>query len=208
MTQHPTRPDRPSPPQPVPGGAPPALAIGLGVRHARMTLGLRLQDVATLAGCSESLVSKVENGRALPSLTTLHRLAAALQTTVGRLCATPDAGDEVVSRRGQRPVVTMDPLRRGPGIRMERLIPYGPAHLLQGNIHIVEPGGGSEGSLSHEGEEVGFVLEGALELTVDGHAYALEAEDSFRFRSNLPHGYRNLGARRARVIFINTPPSF
>ena len=102
----------------------------------------------------------------------------------------------------------MDPLRRGTGIHMERLIPYDDAHLLQGNIHIVEPGGGSEGTIAHEGEEVGFVIEGKHELTVGTQTFTLSAEDSFCFRSSIPHSYRNPGATRARVIFINTPPSF
>lgn len=191
-----------------PGAAEPNLLLGTSIRHARMTLGLRLQDVAARVGCSESLISKIENGRTLPSLTTLHRIADALQTTVGRLCATADPNNGVVARSGERTVITMDPLRRGTGIRMERLIPYDDAHLLQGNIHIVEPGGGSEGTIAHEGEEVGFVIEGKLELTVGGQTFTLSAEDSFCFRSSVPHSYRNPGATRARVIFVNTPPSF
>ncbi len=182
--------------------------VGTSIRHARMTLGIRLQDVAAHVGCSESLISKIENGRTLPSLTTLRRIADALQTTVGRLCATADPNDGVVARSGERPVITMDPLRRGTGIRMERLIPYDDAHLLQGNIHIVEPGGGSEGTIAHEGEEVGFVIEGKLELTVGDQTFTLSAEDSFCFHSSIPHSYSNPGATRARVIFINTPPSF
>jgi transcriptional regulator with XRE-family HTH domain len=191
-----------------PGAAEPELLVGTSIRHARMTLGVRLQDVAARVGCSESLISKIENGRTLPSLTTLHRIADALQTTVGRLCATANPNDDVVARSGERPVITMDPLRRGTGIRMERLIPYDDAHLLQGNIHIVEPGGGSEGTIAHEGEEVGFVIEGKLELTVGDQTFMLSAEDSFCFRSNIPHSYRNPGATRARIIFVNTPPSF
>ncbi len=189
-------------------GLEPGPRLGTAIRHARLTLGIRLQDVADKVGCSESLVSKIENGRALPSLKTLHRIADALQTTVGRLCAAPDGRDGIVSRRGERPVVQVDPVRRGEGICMERLIPYDAAHLLQGNIHIISPGGSSDGSLSHEGEEVGFVIEGTLELTVGSETHLLQAEDSFSFRSELPHSYRNPGAVRARVIFINTPPSF
>lgn len=182
--------------------------VGTSIRHARMTLGIRLQDVAARVGCSESLISKIENGRTLPSLTTLHRIADALQTTVGRLCATRDPNAGIVARRGERPIIIIDPLGRDEGIRMERLIPSDDAHLLQGYIHIVEPGGGSEGSLSHQGEEVGFVIEGTLELTVGEQTYTLAAEDSFCFRSTLTHSYRNPGATRARVIVINTPPSF
>ena len=102
----------------------------------------------------------------------------------------------------------MDPLRQGTDTSLERLIPYDAAHLLQGNIHIVEEGGGSDGTVSHEGEEVGFVIEGRLELTVGDQTYMLGPEDSFCFRSSIPHGYRNPGPGRARVLFINTPPSF
>jgi len=174
-----------------PGAAEPEVRVGTSIRHARMTLGIRLQDVAARVGCSESLISKIENGRTLPSLTTLHRIADALQTTVGRLCATADPNDGVVARSGERSVITIDPLRRGTGIQMERLVPYDDAHLLQGNIHIVEPGGGSEGTISHEGEEVGFVIEGKLELTVGGQTFMLSAEDSFCFRSSIPHSYRD-----------------
>jgi transcriptional regulator with XRE-family HTH domain len=184
------------------------MKLGVRIRHARLTLGLRLQDVAGQVGCSESMLSKIENDRALPSLMMLHRIATALQTTVGRLCETAGVTDNVVSRAGERRVVTMDPLRQGTGTSLERLIPYDIAHLLQGNIHIVEEGGGSDGTLSHEGEEVGFVLEGHLELIVGDKTYALGPEDSFCFRSSIPHGYRNPGPGRARVLFINTPPSF
>lgn len=185
------------------------IKIGLRIRHFRLTLGLRLQDVALKVDCSESLLSKIENDRILPSLSMLHRIAAALHTTVGILCATPgESLNKVVTRAEERQIVTMDPLRRGSGTYMERLIPYDPAHLLQGNIHVIEAGGGSDGTISHDGEEVGLVLEGQLELVVADQVYHLGLNDSFSFRSSLPHGYRNPGPGRARVLFVNTPPSF
>ena len=186
----------------------PEIRIGLRLRHARLGRGLRLRDVAELAGCSESMLSKIENDRAAPSLAVLHRITEALGLTVGEVFSRLHEVGRVVSRPGERPVVAFDPLRSGTGIRMERLIPYGPAHLLQGSIHIVEPGGGSDGMITHDGEEVGYVIEGALELTVGGEVFELTEGCSFVFRSEVPHGYRNTGPVRARVIFINTPPTF
>lgn len=184
------------------------IKLGVRLRHARMTRGLRLREVAAKAECSESLLSKIENDKALPSLNALHRIAEALGITVGELFAKPNEPQGVVSRSGERPVVTMDPLRQGFGLKMERLIAYDPGHLLQGSIHIVAPGGGSEGLIAHEGEEVGYVIEGQLDLTVGDQTYRLGADDSFCFRSEIPHGYRNPGPGPTRVIFINTPPSF
>ncbi|CAN0582421.1 unnamed protein product, partial [Laminaria digitata] len=41
------------------------------------------------------------------------------------------------------------------GIAAERRVPYAPEHPLQGNVHIIAPGGESEGLIDHAGEEVG-----------------------------------------------------
>jgi transcriptional regulator with XRE-family HTH domain len=192
----------------TPASESPGFGIGVRIRHARMTRGLRLREVAAKADCSESLLSKIENDKVEPSLSVLHRIAGALNITVGELFAKANEAAGVVSRSGARPVVTMDPLRQGFGLQMERLIVHDPRHLLQGNIHIVAPHGGSEGLISHAGEEVGYVIEGQLELTVGDQTFLLGEDDSFFFRSELPHGYRNPGPGRTRVIFINSPPSF
>lgn len=90
---------------------------------------------------------------------------------------------------------------------MERLIPYSREHLLQGNIHLIAPGGGSE-PISHAGEESGYVLEGEIELVIDGKKMRAKSGDSFHFRSELPHAYRNVGRKPACVLWINTPPTF
>jgi ribosome-binding protein aMBF1 (putative translation factor) len=45
--------------------------IGTRLRHARLMQGARLKDVADQAGCSESLVSKIENNKLEPSLQVL-----------------------------------------------------------------------------------------------------------------------------------------
>src|ERR1700756_4371488 len=63
--------------------------LGVKLRHTRMTKGLRLRDLAEKAECSESMLSKIENDRAVPSLKTLYRIAEALGLTVGQLFAQP-----------------------------------------------------------------------------------------------------------------------
>jgi transcriptional regulator with XRE-family HTH domain len=210
MAQSAKRSDEGSPRQEGANGAPTAaeVRVGVRIRHARMNAGLRLKDVAAKADCSESLLSKIENDKIVPSLLSLRRVAAALGLTLGELFAKANESERVVSKAGERPVTAFDPLRRGTGVKLERLIPYGPHHLLQGNIHIIARGGRSDGTVQHAGEEVGYVLEGKIELTVDGKAHVLGAGDSFCFRSEQPHGYRNLGRGRARILFINTPPTF
>lgn len=184
--------------------------IGVRLKHARLTKGLTLREVAELIECSESFVSKVENDKVQPSLAMLHRLVAALEINVTSLFAEAeqDTGPVAIMRSGSRPVIRMDPEWRGNGIALERLVPQPKGTLLQANIHNVAPNGSSDGLIVHEGEELGFVLEGRLELVVDNVVYLVSAGDSFFFRSSLPHGYRNKGREPARILWVNTPPSF
>jgi transcriptional regulator with XRE-family HTH domain len=185
---------------------PPPLALGYRIRHARLTKGLRLQDLAERVGCSKSMLSKVESDRVVPSLPMLQRLAHSLGVELASLFAGVGSDEQVVARAGARPVLDTDPLRRGAGIRYERLVPLGRAVLLEANIHIIEPGGGREDAIQHQGEELGLVLEGQLELTVGGRSYLASAQDSFFFSSILGHSYRNPGPGLTRVMWVNTPP--
>lgn len=186
------------------------ILIGAKLRHARMLLKLRLKDVASSVGCSESMLSKVENDQVKPSLKILHRLAAELNTSIGALFSNIDDANRIVMRRHERPVIRTNTIGRpnAAGVRLECLVPDPANRLLYGSIHIVEPGGGSEGYIEHRGEEIGYLLEGELLLTVDGTQYHLYSGDSFFFDSSLSHGYKNPGEVTTKVVWINTPPTF
>ena len=184
----------------------PSLALGARLRHARLAKRLRLQELADQVGYSKSMLSKIEGDRVVPSLKTLQHIAHALDVDLAMLFAASGTNDDVVSRAGERPVLDVDPLRLGSGIKYERLAPFGQAVLLEANIHVIEPGGSRVDDIQHSGEELGFVLEGQLELTVAGRDYVARAQDSFFFSSSLGHTYRNPGPGITRVMWINTPP--
>src|SRR5260370_12907967 len=74
------------------------MRVSSKLRHARRLRGLTLKEVADKADCSESLLSKIENGRASPSLKMLQRLASALGLTVGQVFAQENHPDSFVMR--------------------------------------------------------------------------------------------------------------
>lgn len=181
--------------------------IGHRLRYARRKQDLLMKEVARRVGCSESLISKIERGHATPSLRMLHNIAAVLNINIASLF---DAGadEQVVRRSGERPLIHLESRTGGGSIDLERLAPSEERTLLEANIHVVEPGAESDGEITHEGEEVGYVIEGTVELTVDDVPYVLNTGDSFYFRSELAHRYRNTGDKTARLLWVNTPPSF
>jgi transcriptional regulator with XRE-family HTH domain len=185
------------------------LQLGPRLRALRRKRNLTLREVADQVGCSESHLSKIETSKITPSLMTLHRITMVVGTTISTLLSHPKNEEKIITRRGARPVVRMsNDGGEGDGFALEELMPDTKPHVLDASIHLLAPGDNSGGTISHEGEELGYVLEGQLELTVDGQTYLLSEGDFFIFRSEKPHSHRNPGQGLTRVIWINTPPSF
>jgi transcriptional regulator with XRE-family HTH domain len=187
----------------------PAMILGGRIRHARTRHGLTLKQLEAQAGCSESMLSKIERGLASPSLSTLHRIAQALRTNVAELTTLAEMLPSPVMRAADRPTVQFSAADAShSGIRLERLVPPQRGQLLQGDIHVLEPGAASADSIQHQGEEIGYVLQGTLSLTIGDITYQLAAGDSFYFLSEQAHSYNNPGDDVTKVLWINTPPTF
>lgn len=181
------------------------LQIGARVKHARLLAGIRMRDLAQKVGCTESMVSKIESGRVVPSLAMLQRLVEALERDMSSFFGSDMNSPGIVLHAGQRPVLLTDPLREGPGVSYERLVPFAAGNLLECNIHIIEATGSKHDPITHQGETVGYVIEGQLELTIDTTMYMLSIGDSFFFKNHLTNSYRNPGPGPARVLWVNTP---
>jgi quercetin dioxygenase-like cupin family protein len=181
--------------------------LGARIRHTRLMRNLTLRQVADLASCSESAVSKFERNLASPSLAMLHRLALALGTNISDLMAQewPDAGP--VQRAGSRPMQVLGQ-DAASGVALEKLTGTMRGGLLQANIHVIAPGARSDGLIDHLGEEIGYVLEGEILLQLGTDTWRLAPGDSFHFASQTPHGYENPGNVSARILWVNTPPTF
>jgi transcriptional regulator with XRE-family HTH domain len=53
---------------------------------------------------------------------------------------------------------------------------------------------------AHPGQEFDYCLEGAMEISINGHAVTLGEGDSVFFDSSLPHGMKALAGKRARFL--------
>ena len=132
------------------------LGVGRNIRHARLVAGFTLRELAERVSCSESLLSKIENEKAVPSLQMLHRIVAQLGTSIGVFFSDPHAHSRIVMRQGTRRTIrTGERNGQDAGVSIEWLVPSPEAKLLSGSIHKIPVGGGSQGEISHKGEEMG-----------------------------------------------------
>jgi transcriptional regulator with XRE-family HTH domain len=182
-----------------------ALQVGARVRHARILRGMRMRDLADSVGCNESMISKIEAGKVMPSLAMLNKIVIALNRDLSSFFGLEIDTHKLVQRPEDRVVVAGDALRGGKGVTYERLVPLAAGNLLEANIHVVEPGGEKNDPITHQGEAVGLLLAGEIDLTIDGAVYRVRAGDSFFFKAHLPNSYRNIGVEIARIMWVNTP---
>jgi transcriptional regulator with XRE-family HTH domain len=181
------------------------LQIGARVRHARLLEGIRIRDLAERVGCAESMISKIENEKVAPSIAMLQRIVEALNRDLPSFFGADISSPGIVQKEGERPVSHTDAIRGGSGVSYERLVPFGGGNLLEGNIHRIEPGGEKADQITHQGETVGYLIAGELELMIEDRTYHLTAGDSFFFKNHLTNRYRNPGPSLTKVIWVNTP---
>ncbi len=171
--------------------------VGLRLRTLRDQQGLSLRALAEKCSLSINAISLIERGENSPTVSTLHRLATALEVPITDFFR-EEARQKIVfvrqnqGLRSQSNGVMMESL--GIGLFQQQLEPF---------RMKIEPGVENLGDpVSHPGEEFVHCLQGEIEYFVDGRAYALEGGDSVLFDAVQPHAYRNSSAEPATILII------
>ena len=172
--------------------------VGAIIRARRRQMQMTLQTLGDAAGVSVGYLSQVERDRATPSLGTLAQIARVLEVAIDYFIATPDARD-ALTREGERPRFSVD----GSSVIYERLGAVFPGNVLSSFVMTVPPGYRSE-VVAHEGEEILYVLEGAVTQMLDGDEIVMSAGDSLHFRGNRPHAWSNHTDAPARLLWTGT----
>ena len=172
--------------------------IGAMIRKRRKQLSLTLQQLGEMSGVSYSYLSQLERDNATPTLGTLAQVAKALGVGIDYFILTPRPSDSL-TRETQRMRFSIN----GSSIQYERLGAEFPGNELSSFIMHVPPGFQSE-TVSHEGEEIIYVLEGSITQVVDGTAFLLETGDSLHYRGTSPHSYFNASTTQSRILWSGT----
>lgn len=178
-------------------------AIGPKVRDRRQQLGLSLQQLAQRAAVSAAAIHKVERGDMVPTITTLLKLAAALDRPIGHF----------VEAGGVEPVATFTPAAaRGAvhaesaGVELRGI--SGPALRFRtaGAVASIAPGA-TGGAGLRPGEDLVLVEDGMLEFEVGSERYTLRAGDALHYPTDRPHRWSNPGPGVARAVWISVADS-
>jgi quercetin dioxygenase-like cupin family protein/DNA-binding XRE family transcriptional regulator len=195
--------------------------LGARIRAARQKRQVGVRELGRQIGVTGSLISQIESGKVLPSVTTLFSVMSALDIPVTEMLgdvadapaapapapaprpsarAEPGLAEPVMLAAADQPVV-----RLGSGVTWHVLNPSGDdrAEFLR---VIYEPGASSSGHgrgmLVHAGREYGVVISGRLTVTVQSEGHELGPGDTISFDASHAHRLSNDGDEPVVAIWF------
>jgi transcriptional regulator with XRE-family HTH domain len=171
--------------------------VGLRIRSLRERDGLSLRALSERCGLSINAISQIERGENSPTVSSLHRLASALNVPITDLFYDEEEQIAVFVKRElgfrvQSDAIVIESL--GLGLINQQLEPF---------RVIIEPGrGNKDDPITHPGEEFIYCLEGEVEYCVGGKGFHLERGDSLLFEAAQPHAYHNSSPSPAIILMI------
>ncbi|BAI80531.1 transcriptional regulator [Deferribacter desulfuricans SSM1] len=181
------------------------MTIGKKVQELRQKKQLTLRQLSKLSGCSLGFLSQVERDLVSPTVSSLKKIADALEVNIMHFFDHPSRYQRVVVKKEERNKL-VNPKSK---VTYELLRPQFSDTELEALYMYLEPGAYSGKELhSHNGEEFVIVLKGELEITVGDEVFHLKEGDSAIYKSNIPHGWKNPGEITTEVIWVNHPPTF
>ncbi|MDX9888142.1 MAG: cupin domain-containing protein [Anaerovoracaceae bacterium] len=176
-------------------------AIALRIRELREISGLSVGTLAKEIGVSTETYVSYESGEIDIPVGFLYELANKYKVELTAILT----GSEPKLR-------SYSLVRKGDGVVVERKKQYHYLSLAYNFVGkkgepfmvTIDPKEGNEDvSLSsHPGQEFNYMVEGRLQLFIDGHEAILEEGDSLYFDSTKAHGMKALGDKPAKLLAI------
>jgi transcriptional regulator with XRE-family HTH domain len=177
--------------------------LGQTIRDLRKKKPLSLKQLAELSGVSVSFLSQVERGATSPSISSLMRIAHALDRTIGSLLESKSESRLV--RRGEGPRL----VHSGGAWDEARLTPREFSHL-QVIRSTLQPGGSTgDEPIVYAAAETSMIVEsGRLEAQFDGEKVMMDEGDCLSFDPSVPHRFTNPTSAPCVIVFASAPPSY
>lgn len=178
------------------------LSLGEKLRRCRKDAKRTMQYVADNAGLSVGFISQVERGITVPSLSSLRAIAGVLDKPISFFLEQPDSSIEA-TRADQRVNYRV---AEG-ALSYERISAKFPGSTLR-SVIVHEPPGHRNEPISHDGEELFYMISGELTVEVEGQRTILRQGDSMHFDSAKIHSTWNHTLETASMLWCGTMDVF
>lgn len=171
-------------------------AIANNLKTIRESRSLSLDQLSELTSVSKSMLRQIETGKSSPTIATIWKIANGLRVSFTSLLRKPVVQAEVRAFKGNKPLTA-----KGQHYRLFPLIPFEPQQSFETYFMEIDPGTTFSGE-PHEGNtfEYVFVLQGKLQISVDGKHYEIKDHEFLQFQANCAHEYTCMGNKMVSAI--------
>jgi transcriptional regulator with XRE-family HTH domain len=166
---------------------------------------LSLDEIADASGLSKSYLSKVERKQAVPSITTVIKVAKTLRVRVSELLGEPppDSPILVVRRhQGKKFVAGGSITNTHEALAANRAVKLMEPFLLRPPKSYDASTYDSDSAFSFPGEHFCFVVSGEIEIDFPDRIVRLAPGDSIYFDSDIPHRTRSTDGTPGEILVI------
>ena len=179
------------------------MKIGEKIRFLRQQNQLTQEELGDRCELSKGFISLLERDMTSPSISTLMDILEALGTDISTFFASEEEEKVVFTQKDfavkteseEKSVITW-------------LIPNAQKNNMEPILLELQSGGRTYPDTPHEGEEIGYVLEGTITLVIGSKKHTVKPGESFLIHPDKPHYIVNNGKRTAKLLWISSPPSF
>ena len=182
--------------------------LGQKLRQLRLRKKIALTDLGKHTGLSASMLSQLENGKLVPTLPTLARIAMVFDVGLEHFFSDKRAKRTFTVVKAEErlrfPENAESPV---PGYFFEVLAFGAPQKNLSAYLaEFPKADCDDRREHSHDGTEFIHVLEGTLAINYQAEQHLLRAGDSVYFDASEPHAYCGHSDTTCKAIVITVPP--
>jgi len=180
------------------------LNFGEIIRKLRLAKKLKLKDLAKQTELTQSLLSQIENNRAMPSIATLRRIGRVLNCSLSSFFSNEHPREKILVKKAERKSYYIPESK----MRFEILSSDLKGKKMETAL-ITMGRKSSTGELTwHHGEEMTLVVRGRVRFQINGEEYILDEGDSIYYKATMPHRLENIGEDEAVMFYAACPPNF
>ena len=178
------------------------IKIGEKIRSQRKSNGYSIQKLAEISGVSPAGIYKIETNGMVPTITTLMKLATALERSMSYFVEEEETLPVVRHiRKSERDIIAS-----GQEGRTEVVAEKLHKGRMEGFFRNLAPGARTRNQfISANGEHFIYCLKGDLSVRRGEDSFRLKEGDSLHYRSGEKVQFENRGRSEAKFLLVNAP---
>jgi transcriptional regulator with XRE-family HTH domain len=179
------------------------IRIGETIRHIRTERNLKLFETAAKAEISKGLLSKIENGRTIPSLPVLLQILKALEIDLTDFFKQVETDNNspmylLIKKKDYRPIEKEEAI----GFQYFSIYQQAFSSVAINFTYLELKQNAQREMVTTDGYEFIHLVHGSIDYVLGNEKFSMQAGDSLFFNGSIPHVKKNPYKETAQILVV------